>query len=72
MGAYIADFICFEKRLVIEIDGPTHASDEQRIHDVARDAWFRREGFCVLRLSNDFVIGATDLAIRRISEALDA
>jgi type I restriction enzyme R subunit len=71
IGPYIADFICFEKRLVVEIDGPSHAADEQRIHDAARDAWFQREGFRILRLSNDLVIGATDLAIGRIIDVLN-
>ncbi len=71
IGRYIADFICFEKRLLIEIDGPSHAQDDQGQYDVARDNWFRREGFRILRISNDLVIGAPDLAIRHIMEALN-
>jgi very-short-patch-repair endonuclease len=70
IGAYIADFMCFEKRLIVEIDGPSHEAAAQRHHDAAGDGWFRQEGFKILRLWNDLVIGAPDLAIRQILEAL--
>jgi very-short-patch-repair endonuclease len=70
IGAYIADFICFEKRLIVEIDGPSHETAAQRRRDAGRDDWFRHEGFTILRLPNDFVIGAPDLAIGQILEAL--
>ena len=71
IGTYIADFVCFEKRLVVEIDGPSHADESQRRYDTARDQWFRRDGFRVLRLSNGLVIGSPDLAIQRIAGPLD-
>jgi very-short-patch-repair endonuclease len=70
IGGYIADFICFEKRFVIEIDGPSHESPEQRLYDASRDDWFQREGFKILRISNDLVIGSPDLAIQKIIEVL--
>jgi very-short-patch-repair endonuclease len=68
IGNYIADFVCFEKRLVVEVDGPSHATRSQ--HDAARDEWFRSEGFRVLRISNDLIIGSPDLAIQRIINLL--
>ncbi len=39
---YIADFVCFEKKLIIEIDGLQHASGE----DLARDKILNDNGFC--------------------------
>src|SRR5438309_8275136 len=72
LGDYVVDFVCFEQRLVVEIDGPSHASDEQRQRDQKRDAWLAVNDFRVLRLSNDLVIGAPELAERRIREALRA
>jgi very-short-patch-repair endonuclease len=68
LGGYIVDFVCLEQRLVIEIDGPSHEAEEQR----ARDAWLTANGFRVLRLSNDLVIGTPELAEQRIFEALRA
>lgn len=67
-GDYIADFICYERRLVVEIDGPSHSTIEQQTSDNAKDLWFRSQGYRVLRIANDLVIGSPDLAVRRIIE----
>jgi len=50
---FILDFVCFEKRLVIEIDGSQHASSER---DAARDADLAAEGFQIARYWNDDVL----------------
>ena len=50
---YILDFVCFEKRLVVEIDGSQHASSER---DVARDAKLAAEGFQIARYWNNDVL----------------
>ena len=49
---YYLDFVCFRRRLVIEIDGGQHAEPEQAAHDAVRDAVLAREGFQVLRFWN--------------------
>ena len=36
IGPYIVDFVCFERRLIVEADGPLHADPEQQLYD--RDA----------------------------------
>jgi len=48
IGDYIVDFVAFDKRLVIEVDGGQHAEDEKD-NDMRRDAWLRSQGFKVLR-----------------------
>jgi very-short-patch-repair endonuclease len=50
---YILDFVCFEKKIVIEVDG-SHHFDSKR--DEQRDALINREGFRVLRYWNHDVI----------------
>ncbi|WP_054312007.1 DUF559 domain-containing protein [Mesorhizobium sp. 1M-11] len=63
LEGYILDFVCFEVRLIIEVDGSQHA-DSQR--DVARDRHFEELGFRILRFWNDEVeqnIDAVCLAI---------
>lgn len=70
LGNYIADFVCFERRLIVEIDGPSHESQEGAASDATRDAWFGAQGFRVLRLPNDLVIGSTELALARVRGAL--
>ncbi len=52
---YVVDFVCFKRRLVIEIDGGQHASREVD-RDARRDAWLRSQGFTVLRFWNNDVL----------------
>ena len=47
IGQYIVDFVCFEHRLVIELDGGQHS--QQNSYDSQRAAWMERQGFRVLR-----------------------
>jgi len=50
---FILDFVCFERRLVIEIDGSQHASSER---DTARDTALRAESFRIARYWNSDVL----------------
>ena len=53
MGPYIADFVCYKKNLIVELDGSAHFSSwRARLHDRRRDAYFRRNGIRVLRFQN--------------------
>lgn len=52
IGAYIADFYCARARLVLEIDGNGHSSDEQRKYDATRTESFEALGLMVVRFSN--------------------
>ena len=49
---YIVDFICLERRLIIEADGGQHCENE---YDARRDAFLRSQGFTVLRFWNSDV-----------------
>ena len=50
---YILDFVCFDKRLVIEIDGSQHAESPR---DAVRDAYLSAEGFLIARYWNNDVL----------------
>ena len=50
---FILDFVCFEKRVVIEIDGSQHASSNR---DAARDSNLKAEGFRIERYWNNDVL----------------
>lgn len=54
LGSYIVDFVCLERRLIIELDGGQHA--EQSKYDTERDAWLRDQGFVVMRCWNNDVL----------------
>jgi very-short-patch-repair endonuclease len=47
LGPYVVDFVCLEKRLIIEVDGGQH--NEQVTYDTERSAWLEAQGFRVLR-----------------------
>jgi very-short-patch-repair endonuclease len=55
LGGFVADFACFEARMVIEVDGATHGTDEEIARDAARSAALAAQGYDVLRFTNDDV-----------------
>jgi|SRR5215204_1743961 len=57
IGSYIVDFVCYDRRLVIEIDGGQHA---ENAYDGRRDAWFRDRGYTVLRFWNADVMSNSE------------
>jgi len=56
--AYIVDFISFDKRIIIELDGGQHSENTE--YDKQRDACLRANGFVVLRFWNNEVIENTE------------
>ena len=53
IGGFIADFVCMEAKLIVELDGSQHAENER---DIARDSKLEERGFRVLRFWNDDVM----------------
>ena len=70
IGPYVVDFICFERRLIVEVDGPLHEAAEQQLHDARRDAFLRRVGFRVLRFGEDAILRDLARVVDEIREVL--
>jgi very-short-patch-repair endonuclease len=70
IGRYVADFVCEDCKLIVELDGAPHDSPEQQDHDALRDSWLRAQGYEVLRLHNDLVIGGGNIPLELILAAL--
>jgi hypothetical protein len=51
IGNYIADFVCFNQKVIIELDGSHHSDTKE--HDDNRDSWLAEQGFRVLRFWNN-------------------
>jgi very-short-patch-repair endonuclease len=68
IGGYIVDFVCFQARLVIELDGGQHAEQFER--DAERTSWLESEGFSVLRFWNNEVFDNIEGVEERIRLAL--
>ena len=69
IGHYIVDFVCLEKRLVIEVDGSQH---QQSDRDEQRTQWLEQSGFRVLRFWNNDVIQNRAAVCEEIWRALAA
>ena len=67
IGKYIVDFVCFEAKLVVEVDGGQH---NESVADSIRDAWLESQGFVVLRFWNNEVMQNLEGVLMRILELL--
>lgn len=72
IGPYTVDFACFQKKLIVELDGPQHAEEAARKHDAARTAWLASQGFQVLRFWNHQIDDDWETALRIILSALES
>ena len=67
IGSYIVDFVCYEAKLAVELDGGQHfesASDKQR------DSWLTSQGFQVLRFWDNEVLTNMEGVLETIASRL--
>ena len=69
---FIVDFICIEKKLIIEVDGGYHTTIEQKEADALRTKILNEIGFKVIRFTNEQVLGDTDNVLRYITKCLES
>ncbi|HWI87308.1 MAG TPA: DUF559 domain-containing protein [Sphingomonas sp.] len=70
IGAYIADFVCNEARLIVEVDGSQHGDAVD--YDTRRDASLAEAGYRTLRFWNNDVTGNLEGVLESISTACAA
>lgn len=70
MGIYIVDFVSFEQKLVIELDGGQHNEKEAIEKDNERTKWLEDKGYRVLRFWNNEVLKNMEGVLEKIGEAL--
>jgi very-short-patch-repair endonuclease len=71
IGRYFADFACRKAKLVIEIDGVTHSTIEEKSKDAIRTAELEKMGYRVIRFSNEEIFGDLDPILEIILRNLD-
>ena len=69
VGRYIADFACRRARLIVELDGDSHAERER--HDARRTAFLQARGYRMLRFSNAEVHEDVEAVAEAIWRALE-
>ena len=67
IGRYVADFVCYDAKLIVELDGSQHAESRR---DAVRDAELERRGFKVLRFWNSQVMNEEESVLEAILVAL--
>ena len=67
IGNYILDFVCFEAKVIVEVDGGQHNRSSA---DKERDAWLESQGFIVLRFWNNDVMRNLEGVLMRILEVI--
>ena len=65
---YIADFVCFSERLIVEAEGSQHIDSA---YDARRDDWLRSQGFRLLRFWNNDILKNPDGVLTSILVALE-
>ena len=70
VNAYIPDFVCLEKLLVVEVDGGYHFVGNQQVSDEERTRYLEQNGFEVIRFTNEEVLGDIDGVLEKIKEVL--
>ncbi|MCW3090824.1 MAG: leucine--tRNA ligase [Ferruginibacter sp.] len=71
IAGYIPDFVCLEKKLIIEIDGEYHNSEEQKSFDEARANWLAENGFEMIRFTNEEVKNNIKDVLIKVSQKLN-
>ena len=66
---YVVDFVCIERRLIIELDGGQHASAMEV--DQRRTEFLEHKGFQVVRFWNNEALGGLEAVLERILEMLN-
>ncbi len=68
---YILDFVCYEHKLVIELDGSGHLEERQKEHDIERDKFIEQNGYKVIRIFNNDIINNINGVIDYILQNID-
>ena len=69
IGNYIPDFVCIEKKLIVELDGSQHLEQEE--YDEERTKYLESEGYRVIRFWNNAVMKEIEGVILAITHAME-
>ena len=70
IAGFIPDFVCLDKKLMVEIDGGYHNSEEQKKNDEQRTLWLTEHGYRMIRFTNEEVLQQLSTVLQKLREAL--
>ncbi len=65
IGRYIVDFVCLERKLIVEGDGSQHFESAR---DMVRDTYLREQGYIILRFWNNDILSNPEEVLQKITE----
>jgi very-short-patch-repair endonuclease len=68
---FIVDFYCHELKLIIEIDGKYHDSEEQKSKDINRSELLAFQGLREIRFTNEEIINTLDFVLKKLEEQIN-
>lgn len=71
VSQYIADFYCHKLKLVIEIDGGIHLSEEAKNNDKARDEFMQSLSLRIQRFTNDEVCKNGEFVVKKLKDLIE-
>jgi leucyl-tRNA synthetase len=70
VAGYIPDFVCLDKKLIVEIDGGYHEEEDQQKFDVLRTKWLEEHGYAIVRFTNDEILSNISHVLQNVKKAL--
>ena len=70
LGLYVVDFVCYEAKLIVELDGGQHANQQEA--DAERTRWLESRGFRVVRFWNNDVLANIAGVMHEIKKMLNS
>lgn len=70
IGDYIVDFLFRKSKVVVEIDGGYHFTEEKQTDDAIRTDWLEHQGYKVVRFTNEQVLCNTDNVLNELNKVL--
>ena len=68
IGKYVVDFYCPSEKLVVEVDGEQHYTDEGQAHDEKRTQYFQSKGISTIRFENCEVFDRQEAVLQDIKK----
>jgi very-short-patch-repair endonuclease len=72
IGPHFADFVCRERKVIVEVDGGTHSTEAEVVWDARRTADLEQLGFLVFRISNDDIYNNLDHTLDALLAFIEA
>lgn len=70
ISGFIPDFVCLEKKLIIEVDGDYHSEEEHKKYDDVRTKWLRANQYTLIRFTNEEVLENINRVVEEIGDHL--